>query len=114
VSKLTLEERVELLERRGAGPRGPAGDITQAVTQATDAVHNEVQRAINRMVGLFVGATGETGPAPSHSLLESMIAQSLHDYGILTDGQVGQLLKYEIQKIVVAALSKKPPLPSRE
>ena len=41
---LTNEQRIELLEKRGAGPRGPAGDISSAVNQAMLAVSDAESR----------------------------------------------------------------------
>jgi hypothetical protein len=91
-----LKQRVRGLEQRGAGPRGVPGDISVAVSQAVGAARDAAREEIKTQADRFKGATGEVGPAPSNELLDTLIVQVLHDYGILEDGQLGQLLREAI------------------
>jgi hypothetical protein len=58
-----------------------------------------VQERVAELNEMRVNAMREYQSAVNAEL-ESAVARGLHDYGVLEDGSIGQLLKYEIEKAV--------------
>jgi hypothetical protein len=54
-----LEQRVSTLEKRSAGPRGPAGDISAAVRNAEEHVKSAEKRVQDIAEGVFARFTSE-------------------------------------------------------
>ena len=100
-----LKQRMHALETAGkrlVGPRGPAGP---AGPYGEGPKGDQGERG-NRGSDARDGRDGVDGKTPSKEELDSLVCQLLHDYGVLEDGCLGQILKYEITKAVFEAVQK--------
>jgi hypothetical protein len=104
-----LKQRVADLEKaeiklriQSVGPRGPIGPAGVIGERGPQGVGQPGANGAN-------GADGRDGKTPNKEQLDSFVCQILHDYGVLEDGGLGQILKYEITKAVFEAVQKELP-----
>ena len=103
-----LKQRVADLEKaeiklriQSVGPRGPIGP--------PGIIGERGPQGIGQPGANGVGRDGRDGKTPGKEELDSLVCQLLHDYGVLEDGGIGQILKYEITKAVSEAVQKALP-----
>jgi hypothetical protein len=115
-----LERRIAALEERKPtpGPRGPAGDISAALSnvRAIEAnIKASTDKAVADVTNTSADALAKIQAAASsvharlatleeklstNNFLENLVIQILEEYQILNDGDVGSLVKHHIEKAI--------------
>lgn len=107
LKKRLAEVEVKAENRAAVGPRGPQGppgfhSTVPGPQGPQGPVGRDGQNGRD-------GRDGVDGRTPGKDELESIVVTLLHEYGVLEDGCIGQLLKYEIIKAVHDEVQKELP-----